>query len=416
MSLRKIPVPQVNDFGLKGTVPAVPGTVIGRVPRGAVVGADGLTEAERELVEKAGWRPGEPLPDLRGTKIGKKLQAQVEEVRQEADDYYNMSPIDPSTPPLEPPEPVDIESLPPDEREKAIQTFREMDELQDRMNAMRKAKQQRAAQQAPAAVMSKPGAAQAIAVAQAAAAREQEDDDSYVEIVDDLEAERPQEAPHCQFGPFKLKEPVASPTQETPAPTPAPEPENSSQNQNLAGGNLAGTTTHCPRCRFDLNKEPVQPTQEDIVAYLAMLCEGTRFRKRVRLFGGRITVTFRSLLPKEVDIAIQQVDEDISEGKTEQNALAYVREAEAYKLAAGIEAVYRKHKSISLPELSQLDDSDPDHTPIRQLREYLDNEIFTSDSLRRVVGAEWVHFNELLQHLDAKATDPNFFGKAASQD
>ena len=48
-----------------------------------------------------------------------------------------------------------------------------------------------------------------------------------------------------------------------------------------------------------------------------------------------------------------------------------------------------------------------------QMKEYLDNGVFTTDSLRRTVGNQWVKFNRLLQFMEAKAEDPDFFGPIA---
>jgi len=381
-----------------GTLPPPPGTVLGRVPLQTVRGHDDLTDAERAIIEKAGWRPGEPVPNFRGTAVGKQLQKEVEKIREDAEDYQDLSPIDPATPPLEPPTPVDIESLPPAEQEKALRIFGEMDELQARMNAARKARAQ-APHQPPPQVLAKPGAAAAIAAATAAATRER----GGIELVDDIGMtdDRP-------ISPFKLKKPAAV-AAETVVPA-APEISSGDQNPTGSGADLSNTTTYCPRCNFDLNGETVVPTDEDIVAYVAtLMADDARFRKEIKLFGGRIIVVFRGLLPKEVDLAIVHADKAVASG-TVKHVMQYVAMVENYKMAMGIESVRRAGRGeIKLPAIADIDDKEGE--PLQLLSDYLNNEIFTTDSLRSAVGAQWVRFCKLLQHIEAHASDPSFFDR-----
>jgi len=387
---KKFSAPPAAAAHDRGALPPRPGTVLGHVPLEAVRGQRELTEVERKIIEKAAWTPGQPAPAF-GV-VGQHMDAAVAAVQAKAEDHFGMMPIDPATLPLEMPEPVDIEDMAPDERAKAVETFKEMDALQDRMNEVRRA---RARAQAAGGAMSKPGGAVALAAA-AAAARQQA------------------EAPPTEQLPFKLKD-AKPPVQATPESTPEPTPESCSHDQNSAdaGADLTGATITCPQCNFDLNSELVEPTTEDIASYLSALMGEGRFRKEVKLFGGRVVIVFRGLLPREVDLALRLADAEAASGNV-QHIMQYARFAEGFKLVMGIETVKRAGQPpIDLPEIGEIVDEPDGPTPVMQLKDYLDNEVFTTDSLRRTVGTQWIKFNRLLQFMEAKAEDPDFFGAIA---
>jgi len=370
---------------------------------------ESLTESERELVEQAGWKPGDSVPNLRGTQVGQQLQAEVDKFRNSEEDYAGIVPMDPSTPPLDPPEPVDVSAMSAEELAAAEQTFAEMDELQDRVNAARKQRKDKKLAQEPSlppSVMATPGAAQAIAAAEHAAAVEAQRNPSVMKLINDLPESTGDMPVREATTPFKIK---AEETQ------PQPQPEISSPEQDSpdVGADLTGHTTYCPRCNFDLNKTVPEPTELDIAGYLACVLDGGRFRKEVSLFGGRITVVFRTLTPLEVDAAISQADAEMAEDKIT-NILQYTRIVEGYKLVAGIEMVSRPNTGpITFPELGKI--AEGDVPPIVEVYNYFNNEVFTTDSLRSIVGVEWVTFKNLVQFLEAKASDPNFFGSGDYQ-
>jgi len=412
------PVPPAAQTGLntQGMLPPRPGTVMGRVPRAAVEGQKELTDSEKDILAKAGWRPGDPMPNLQGTQVGRRMQQEVDKIREKAEDYHGMSPVDPSTPPLEPPAPVDINELVGEERERAEQTFAEMDELQGRMNASRAAKAKQQTSGLPKHVAAVPGAAAAIAHAQAVSAAEEPS----VSLVDDMGVTDTQGAP---ASPFKLKASAAEDAAPLPPSTAEPvvtrERTTISSDEQVsdasydapAGADLSGARTHCPQCNFELDSELIVPTDVDIAAYLSMFMGEGRFRKEVTLFGGRVRVVFRSLLPREVDAALAVVDREMKQDAVH-HILQYTQMVEQLKMAAGIESVSRAGTApIVLPTLDDIDDTS-DRPAIEQLKEYLDNAVFTTDSMRRAVGTQWLRFTRLQLHIDAKAEDPDFFGKA----
>lgn len=384
MPKKKFPVPPPVQAKQKdhGMLPPKPGTVLGRIPKEAVEGKADITDVERKIAEGAGWRPGEAEAVRREEILRPEVAQMVEQVRIEADDWQDLSPIDPDTPPIEPPVPVDITEMSGLARKKAEQEFEEMFTLQDQINARRKERLQR---KAPP-LMQKPGAAQALAVAEKA---EQEWQDSVM-----------QDEPEDQ----------GMPQMEIKQKAPEPEPEISSADQNRAGADITDALITCPRCKFDLKQDPVIPTAADTARYLAAVLEGKRFYKHVNLFGGKIQLVFRSLLPKETDAAIDAADKD-HEKEPFINVLAYARRVEAYKLAAGIESITRNEKIVRYPELISTKAEDGS-MPVVDMFEYFNNEVFTTEALRTVVSKQWLQFKELQAFLDSRAEDPDFFGSA----
>lgn len=410
MAKSRFPVPPPikqaapTRVGASGFLPSKPGTVLGRIPKEAVAGTRELTAVEREVVQRTGFTPG--VGDHAAqVKVDTALAQQAEQLAEEAADFYGLTPLDPAAPPLEPPVPQPIETLPEHERARAEQIFREMDELQDNLNA---ARHQRIARKLPPRVMAKPGAQQAIEVA--------------LRAEEEANAKFAQQAPQTATPPppFRTKAAPAAPDypkmpfsttaagqNEDVAPS-APEAEVAAGA--TAGGDLPLTPTLCPRCGHDVREPVVAPSLEDKVAYLKALLEGTRFTKQFSLLGGRLRITFRGLTPLEVDAALREADKDMAAGETN-NILQYARHAEGYKLAAGIAHLVRSQNEFAMPALGDIaEEPDEPTSTIRRMYDYFNNDVFTTDSLRRIVGAKWAEFNNLLKHLDEKVDDPDFFG------
>jgi len=380
MERKKFPVPPAANVNIPNMLPVNPGKIIGRIPAASInTAASEISEVELQYLQNAmrydGGGATESIPE--------ELQLQISQLAEKAADISGLSPIDPSTPPLEMPTPVDINDLPPDERIRAEQMFREMDELNERIT-IKRLERQNTKMNDP--VLRKPGAAAAMAaVAAAETARISEENTAQKAM------------------PFKLRdEPAEKEYTEIP-PSTKPEYVENTEDQSQH------TDIYCPRCNHDINGELVVPTDDDIVAYLAMLMGNDCFRKRVSLFGNRIGVVFRSLSPREEDAAVAQVDKEVSEGKIH-HPLHYVRAIEEYKMAIGIESLSRTGGvTTRMPQFDRIE-AIGDKPPVVQLRDYLRNDVLTTESLRRVVGTQWSRFNQLLQYLEANAENPDFFG------
>lgn len=379
---RKFPLPPAASTAAPvQSMPFQPGQVLGVLPKDAVGGSE-LTPQEQALLQQAGFRDGDPLPNLTDTTIAARMRAQVAQIKMEAEDLSGLTPVDPKTPPIEPPKPRRIEDMAPAERAQTYATLQEMNELQQRMNAARIQQQATEAMSASDAVMGAPGAAEAIA---AAAAGIQQ---PVIELKDDVTRK------------VNLRKRPAEPA-----------PQISSPDQNAAGSDLTDTPVICPRCGFDMNGELIEPTSEDKIAYVAcVMGKQRRFRKQVSLFGDRIIVVFRSLLPKEVDMALNQADAELNKGRIT-NVAGYARATEWYKLCAGIESIQRAGSiKRDIPEVDDVEfDETENPTAYPEIKEYLDSDVFITDSVRKAIGTQWIKFNQILQYLEAKADSPDFF-------
>lgn len=56
----------------------------------------------------------------------------------------------------------------------------------------------------------------------------------------------------------------------------------------------------CPRCGYGAEK-PMEPLQDDLEEYMRCVLGGQRFMKTYSMYDGKVKLTFRSLVNKEVD-------------------------------------------------------------------------------------------------------------------
>ena len=182
-------------------------------------------------------------------------------------------------------------------------------------------------------------------------------------------------------------------------PEPAPE---------KAGSDCAIT---CPRCNHNLNGTLYEPTMADKVAYIALVMgDHKRFRKTVSLFGGRLTVTFRSLLTSEENLALTQVDDDVRCGKFG-NLILYAATLEDYRLLMSIENVQRAGRAaIAIAPITDYEyDKDTYKTALPEFKEWLDEDVFLAASVRNAVAKAYFEFAQVLKYLETKAPDDPFF-------
>jgi hypothetical protein len=93
---------QSQSVGLTGNPP---------IPAGQPMLIKSLGPGEREVLESAGWKDGDPVPD--------NIAAIADQAREDANNISQLQPpIDLTTPPLAMPEETDISDLPPAEQAK----------------------------------------------------------------------------------------------------------------------------------------------------------------------------------------------------------------------------------------------------------------------------------------------------------
>lgn len=215
--------------------------------------------------------------------------------------------------------------------------------------------------------------------------------------------------------PAKVEEPPAptpAPAAE-PAPTPEPEPVPEPTPRLV----INNGEPFCPRCGWDMQQKfEVVATDKDKEDFLIALLGGQRFKKQYELFGGKMLVTFHSMLAEENKAVYRQLVIDQQAKKIETEAEWFVQMMD-YRLACSFEEITTDTGKLvsSLPELqlvSPLPVNDADNPLVQQLR-LLNKDVLAQEVTRRLVGSHLRRFQRLLETLEAQALEPSFWNGIA---
>lgn len=169
-------------------------------------------------------------------------------------------------------------------------------------------------------------------------------------------------------------------------------------------------TTFCPRCGWDMRiKFDVVPTDRDKEDFLATLLGGTRFRKKYELFGGRVVVTFRSVLAEENKLIYRQLVQDQQNGTVNTEAEWFVQLMD-YRLACALDTITDKNGKVlsSVPELD-MGASTKDKTGLVEQLDMINKNILAQEATRRLVGMNLRQFQRLIEAIEAMAVEPSFW-------
>lgn len=171
---------------------------------------------------------------------------------------------------------------------------------------------------------------------------------------------------------------------------------------------------YCPRCGWDMRQKfEVTPTDRDKEDFIATLLGSSRFKKKYELFGGKVIVTFRSLLAEENKLIYRQLVLDQQVNKVATEAEWFVQMMD-YRLACSLETIAdSKGKVIaSIPLLEEMSwdgkKDEPLATPLPKQLELV-NKHLAQEATRRLVGTHLRQFQRLLEALEAMALEPNFW-------
>lgn len=173
---------------------------------------------------------------------------------------------------------------------------------------------------------------------------------------------------------------------------------------------LLPVTTFCPRCGWDMRmKFDVVPTDRDKEDFLATLLGGTRFKKKYELFGGRVVVTFRSVLAEENKLIYRQLVQDQQSGAVNTEAEWFVQLMD-YRLACSLDIVADKNGKVlsSVPELD-MSASTKDKTGLVEQLDMINKNILAQEATRRLVGMHLRQFQRLIEAIEAMAVEPSFW-------
>lgn len=172
--------------------------------------------------------------------------------------------------------------------------------------------------------------------------------------------------------------------------------------------------THCPRCSWDMSITfSAEPTTEDIQNFVISILGNSRFIKNVPLMDGKMSVSYRTLTAKESRMILQQLRYDTLAGRVATEAEWLVAMLE-YRLVCGLAALYDE-TGASIVEVPPSEEwsftvADPTkETLLVPMCNWFNEEGITNESLRRIVGTHHRQFQRIVETLESRTAEPNFW-------
>jgi len=174
---------------------------------------------------------------------------------------------------------------------------------------------------------------------------------------------------------------------------------------------VTNAPAQCPKCKHKLDQPVVDVSSADKYAFIAATLGGQRFFKEYRVFNGNIHAVFRELAPNESDLALKQLDHEVK-SKEIVGRYDYLRRLTDYRLAMSLERFQLKDKeAVKIEEVENMDNNSDDPTILPNLLRWLNGSVFITDHVRRVVGIKFMNFQRIMELMEARAEDDDFFTK-----
>jgi len=171
----------------------------------------------------------------------------------------------------------------------------------------------------------------------------------------------------------------------------------------------------CPRCGWDMKQKfDVEIAENDKEDFIAVLLGGARFRRDYEIAGGKMIVTFRSMLADENFLVQRQLLLDQAAGDILSESEWFVRFAE-YRMACSLERIIdsRGKPVLMHPELADVVFTPPadkqNETALVTMRATLNKTALAHEVTRRIVQAQLRRFQRLVEALEAVALEPSFW-------
>ena len=336
----------------------------------------GLTEADRRTLQSIGWKPGEAITGDVAVVIAAVKAESAAETATELDRIVTSGRAPTAF------KPVDMDTLTEDQQ---AEVRRRMDET---ITANQRAAEVKKTLEAQAGLPD--GVKDALRTAQAPTGLDA------LEVEDD----RP-----------KRRAAAAAP------PPPAPD--------GAAPADTGLSPAHpgnCPHCGWDLaTPDDLEVTPGDKVAFLHGVLGEKPFTKDYPLFGGQVTVTFRTLTAQEIDAVFAQVFRERATGevKTDMDFYERVNRYRLYLQMSSFRSSSFQHDfpagftPTTAPGADghyELPANLPEgETGLRLVEEHVRKTALKTESITRVVTAESRMFNRLVNKLEAFADNPDFW-------
>jgi hypothetical protein len=348
----------------EGVMPLPPGEIVRSV--------GGYTEEElRTLQTIPGWTPEKGVPSNLPDVLEQVKASVAEELDQDI-----VPPVDLDTPPLHVPKAVDISKLPPEERDRVLSSIQEAEVFTQR----------RKEQAANSVTNLAPGARGINEAISGKNVRE-------VDVADDRD------------------EPTYAGTDipKTAAPT-------ARERQASRTGATEPLVKNCPHCQWPLAEPDIpEPDLEDRRSYLASVLGQTKFQKHYSLMGKQLSVVFRELSPREVDLCYKQAHLMRRAGKIDSYE-DFFEMLQRFRLVLQLVEIRTPDIVHNFPETvegwaesngEQVETTDG--TILPQIVEAVYSDIIKSETMGTMLGKELARFNRLLAKLEANAHNENFW-------
>lgn len=361
------PRPIKGVAGVTGTLPLQPGEII-------------LTQYEKKKLAKFGWKEGDPLPGNIADLVAK-AKAEVAEDIRTAQPFKNR-------PIFKAPEPVDINDLSQERQDELKGYLQQFKDMAPQIEAASKNQEHMASLP--------PEIQKAIR------------DAGGVEVIDSRGEATDDPAKVLQK---KIDEAEGRITPRDDEGTGLEEDDEPEKKASQTG--LDVSHSHCPRCNLLLSSKPIEPSQEDKLNYVACILGDKLFEKVYSLYGNKLLLAFRQLNTERSDMVFHQVAHEIRAGLLGEDSY---RQIMLYRMVLSL-----NHISIGGKEPidiggavdSFIDEPDEntkrtDLLPI-MLARLQKTEPLKSESIWRACREAFERFNTLLDDLDARADNPDFW-------
>jgi len=237
--------------------------------------------------------------------------------------------------------------------------------------------------------------------------------------------------------PFPLEPKIsASPLEDPPQaqekpPPPFPPPkEEEEEDVNEAantGANLA--LENCPHCGWELSQPTiVEPTKDEKMGFLHSVLGQKPFTQQYALFGGQVTVRFRTLTTKEMDVIYNFVFKQRESGdiSTIQDYWEKVNRFRLYLQLSHLSAkdgsfthtlpdAYSRGTNSHGTEFWNFPAFDPELGYLAQIEEKILKDVLRTETIQRTISTYCSRFNRLVSKLEVMIDSPDFWNETEQQ-
>lgn len=255
-----------------------------------------------------------------------------------------------------------------------------------------------------------------------------------------------QSQPEPMLAPVVVEEPIAvttnddateaddltievTPDMEPPPPPAAEDDEPEENDEPEAYNESLGTIKQiCVQCGWDQDIPTIpEPEHKDKISFLQSVLGHKVFSKRYSMFGGNLRVTFRSLTVREIDTLYQEAFRAQKNGLivTAADYYEYLNRLRLYlqiqgfsaqttslhiKLPEGLsEDTHQGAASYWEPFLTEAGKFKEEVPLIKQIEDYVVEEVLKTEHLQRTITHECSKFNRLVAKLEAAVDTPDFW-------